>query len=183
MMMHDGLREQAVPLFRVYEAKVSAGSRAASIQFVSAGLGVGLALLTGCAALAAASIGALIDALRLLDQRGVRIWLCLAGAAGSLALVMAWGGFGAHRGAAPWMMAFGAIGLLGNAATVLAAFPFRLREFGAACGRVSSWAYFLLLGAGGLTLVASIDIPLAFLVGPVAAILAFGVVQDAWSMP
>jgi len=181
--MHDELRERDDPLFRVYEAKVSAGSQPATIQFVSAGLGAALAVLTGCAALAAASIGPLIDALRLLDLRGARIWLCLAGAALSLALVIAWAGFGSQRDAAPWMMAFGAIGLLGNAATVLAAFPFRLREFGAACGRVSSWAYFLLLGAGGLTLVASIDIPLAVLVGPVAAILAFGVVQDARRMP
>jgi len=177
--MHDGLRERDVSLFRVYEAKVSAGSDAATIQFVSAGLGVALSVLTGCAALAAASIGALIDALRLLDLRGVRIWLCLAGTALLLVLVMAWAGFGTHHDAAPWMMAFGAIGLLGNAASVLAVFPFRMREFGAACGRVSSWAYFLLLGAGGLALVTSIDIPLTYLVGLVAAILAFGVVQDA----
>jgi len=181
--MHDELRERADPLFRVYEAKVSAGSHAATIQFVSAGVGAALAVLTGCAALAAASIGGLIDALRLLELRGVRIWLYLAGAALSLALVMVWAGFGSQRDAAPWMMAFGAIGLLGNAASVLAAFPYRLREFGAACGRVSSWAYVLILGAGGLTLVASIDIPLPLLVGPVAAILAFGVIQDARSMP
>jgi len=177
--MHDGLRERDVPLFRVHEAKVSAGSRAAAIQFVSAGLGAALAVLTGCAALAAASIGALIDALRFRAGGGARMWLFLAGAAASLALVMAWTGRGASPDAAPWMMAFGAIGLLGNAASVLAAFPFRLREFGAACGRVSSWAYLLVLGAGGLALVASIDIPLTYLVGLVAAILAFGVIQDA----
>lgn len=179
--MHDDLRERDVPLFRVYEAKQSAGSHAATIQFVSAGLGVALAVLTGCAALATASIGTLIDALRLRARRGARMWLFLAGAAASLALVMAWTGRGASPGAAPWMMAFGAIGLVGNAASVFAAFPYRLCEFGPACGRVSSWTYFLLLGAGGLALVASIDIPLTFLVGLLAAILALGVVQDARS--
>lgn len=182
-MVNDGLRERAVPGVRVYEVKASPGDRAATIQLASAGLGAALAVIAGCAALAAASMGALIDALRLLTGGGARTWLCVAGATVSLAVIVAWAGPSTPRDAAPWMMAFGAIGLLANAATVLAAFPHRLSEFGAACGGVSSWTYVFLVGAGGLTLVTSIELPLAFLVALVAAILAFGVVQDAGGRP
>jgi len=79
------------------------------------------------------------------------------------------------------MLAFGGVGLLANAASVFAALPYRVREFGAARARVSSWAYLLLIGLGLLGIVAAIEVPLAIVVGLVAAMIGLGLVMDAKS--
>ena len=158
-----------------------AGARAGTVQFAYAGLGATLAVLTGCAAVAIASIGAMIDALRFTAARGVRLWALVGGPSALLALALGWSWSADHPSAAPWMLAFGGVGLLVNAASVFAAFPYRVREFGAACARASSWAYLVLVGLGLLGIVASIEAPLAIVVGLVAAMIGLGLVMDARS--
>jgi len=155
-----------------------AGTRAGVIQFASAGFGATLAVLTGCAAVAIASIGAIIDALRFSAAHGARLWALVAGASGLLAVALAWSWTEDHLAAAPWMLAFGSVGLLANAASVFAAFPYRVRAFGAACARVSSWAYLVLIMLGLLGIFTSIEVPLAIVVGLVAAMLGLGLVMD-----
>lgn len=177
--MRNLLGERDARRFFWNHGPARASARAGIIQFASAGIGAVLAVLTGCAAVATASIGALIDALRFVVGRGAWMWIIVAGASALLvaALAASWGG--GHPAAAPWMLAFGAVGLLGNAASVFAAFPHRTREFGAACARVSSWAYMLLIATGLLGIIGSIEIPLAIVVGLAAGMLSLGLVMDA----
>ncbi len=121
----------------------------------------------------------MIDALRFTTPRGVRLWALAGGSSAVLALALAWSWRADHLAAAPWMLAFGAVGLLANAASVFAAFPYRVREFGVACTRVSSWAYLVLISLGLLGIVASIEVPLAIVVGLLASMIGLGLVMDA----
>lgn len=177
--MSDLLREQdARSSVSVLECE-GAGARAGAIHFACAGLGTTLAVLTGCAAVAIASVGAMIDALRFTAPRGVGLWALAGGPSAVLALALAWSWSADHLTAAPWMLAFGGVGLLANAASVFAALPCRVREFGAACLRASSWVYLVLIGLGLLGIAASIEVPLAIVVGFAAGILGLGLVTDA----
>ena len=156
-----------------------AGARAGAVQIASAGFGAALALSTGCAALGTASLGALLDARRFAWRRGYRAWL-FAAAAALLVLGVTQVSIEAnHADAVPWMIVFGVVGLAVNGLSVFAVFPFRIREFGAACGRASSWAYLVLIAAGAIGAMTSIDVPLMLVVALLSMILVFGLMLDA----
>jgi len=149
--MTDGLGAGRTALGQVAVRIDGAASapRAAMLQLASAGVGITLALLSGCAVFVAASLGGLLDAMRLLVRRAHWILPLVAASTFLVAVAMHrnWSGDGVIT-SAPWMIAFGVLGLGANGLSALAVFPSRLCEFGAACACASTWAYVVLIVAG-----------------------------------
>lgn len=180
MIGHSGTRlESPAPA-----ADSGAVAPAASLQFGSAAIGAVLALLTGCAVFAVASVGALLDALRFLLRRVH--WVLFVCAACTAALAIAVDSSEMREGVmapAPWMIAFGAVGLAVNALSVFAAFPHRLREYGAGCASASSCVYLLLIVLGVIGVLAPIRLAPLVGVALASAALVIGYLRDARRAP
>jgi uncharacterized membrane protein len=123
----------------------------AALQLGAGALGTGFALVLACPALGVASLGALVDGERYArnsDANGLRRTSMAIAALALGAIVVAL----IHPVAVPgWALIFAAlVGMLANAACVMAAFPLRLSQLADAGKSVSMSGFGALLGVGVL---------------------------------
>ena len=138
----------------IHQAHGRALSSPAALQLASGALGAALAFAFVCPAVGAASLGALGDSRRyagvspaVAPGRGPFVAVASLAAAS-----VAYPFLVAHTVSGWPMLAFALLGLLANAASVLAAFPARLSELHPYSVRGSSAGYAMLAGSGVIAL-------------------------------